>query len=212
VRKTGLFGGSFNPIHNCHIKIAGTALSLFNLDSIIFLPAGISPLKAPGLLAGKKHRLNMLKLALEGNKKFHISTFELNKCGKSYTIETLRYFQSIEPETNFNLIMGEDSFQTIDMWNSYNEILNAANIIVYPRENSSLKNALKRFPKFKLEDENNNYDTYKNFENRFIYYIKAPELRGSSTEIRLNINELRDKANLLPENVLLYIKEKKLYS
>ena len=161
MKKIGLFGGSFNPIHKYHINIAEVALTALDLDQIIFIPTNYSPFKDEKDSLNKEHRCNMLELVMEDYAKFELSKFELMKEGPSYTINTVKYFLSKKVGSELFLIMGEDSFETINKWYSYREILNSTNIIVYPRLNSSYQEVFSRIPKIKFLGKENRISIYK---------------------------------------------------
>lgn len=93
MRKVCILGGSFNPIHLGHLILANTVLEKLNLDEIIFVPCFIQPIKGDKEFASANHRLEMIKLAIENNPKFTFSDIELRRKGKSYTVDTLKYFK-----------------------------------------------------------------------------------------------------------------------
>ena len=93
--KVAIFGGSFNPVHNEHIKVALGAINELELDKLIIMPTFISPHKQNGEVMSAEHRLNMLKLAFMGNSKVEISDYEIEKGGVSYTYQTITHFKSL---------------------------------------------------------------------------------------------------------------------
>lgn len=212
MRRVGLFGGSFNPIHKMHLEIALKAKELLDLDSITFIPAHISPLKDPSLLASNSHRLNMLKIAIEDHKDFNISNVELDRGGKSYTIDTLNIFTKNDPETKYFLIMGLDSLETFKKWHRYDEIIQLVDIIVYPRENCNFQDIISSFEGFnKISPLNNFIDLYQITPSHILYYMKLDNLEGSSTKIRKILTKKAEAAELLPVKVLNYIEKNELY-
>src|SRR5690554_2221227 len=106
--RTGIMGGTFNPVHNGHLITAQAVKEIRSRDKIIFVPNNISPFKENEIHTAPEHRLNMLRLALENVNGFEISGYEINKPGISYTADTLHYFKNLYEKIEF--IMGYDSF------------------------------------------------------------------------------------------------------
>ena len=212
MKRIGLYGGSFNPIHMGHMQIAERACSTFHLDRIIFIPANISPLKDPHSLEKNEHRLKMLELALTGHSCFEISRFELDRGGKSFTIDTIRHFLSKYTNFSMYLIIGEDSLNTISQWKSFKEILTSIDLIVYPRKSLCTEKSpglLKDFKKSsKLPRKRTCRETC---GGHHLYYIDAPHILISSSEVRTSIAKLSLNQNLLPQIVARYIEENALY-
>ncbi len=127
-----LFGGSFDPIHLGHIKIAEHALNLLKADRIIFVPAFHAPLKKR-VLTDYHHRLAMLKIAIKGISKASISEFEIDQKTKVYSIDTIRYFEKLYPNDELYWIMGSDHLKKFKQWKNYDKILESLHILVYKR-------------------------------------------------------------------------------
>ena len=133
----GLFGGAYDPIHNGHLTIAHSLINKLKLDHFFFIPTGIAVTDKN--LTSADHRLNMIKLALT-NSKLNVSTYETDNslgAGKSYTIDTLKYFFKKNNAINF-FIMGSDNFLKINTWKNWEKLLNYAHIILVDRQISSL--------------------------------------------------------------------------
>jgi nicotinate-nucleotide adenylyltransferase len=126
--KIGLFGGSFDCVHNGHLILAEYARMYFNLDSIIFIPCCQSAYKDKAIQASNKDRLYMLNLAVT-NCKDGISSFELDKGGVSYTIETVRYFREYYKEDILYLIAGTDTKDKFNSWKNSEEIKSLVNVV-----------------------------------------------------------------------------------
>lgn len=195
--KIGLFGGSFNPIHNGHIHLAKTINSVVGLDKLIFIPSKISPHKSNEEYVSNEHRFNMCKLAIEDIQNFEVSDFELTRDGISYTIYTVRYFKEKYPNDELFLLIGSDMLLTFDQWREYQEIMSKVTLAVISREdgdyNSLLKKAenLSRYGKILIPD--------------------ITPIEVSSTEIRKNIRFNQDYSCNLDEKVVQYIKSNNLY-
>src|SRR4051794_10152410 len=107
--RLGLLGGSFNPIHRCHLSIAQSALQLLRLDRVLFIPTGDPPHKQPGTLAAAEHRYRMVELAIQGVAEFAVTDMEIRRSGKSYSIDTVRAVQQkYGPSTTVFFMIGLD--------------------------------------------------------------------------------------------------------
>lgn len=136
MKKIGLFGGTFDPIHNGHWAIAFSAFKHLKLNQVLFIPCGIPSHRATPY-AKNYQRLKMLRLALKNNPFFKICDFELKKKTPSFTIETLEYlrlFYSIK-ETEFFWIIGADAFLQIKTWHRWNDLFNLSNFAFFPALN-----------------------------------------------------------------------------
>ena len=149
--KTGILGGTFNPIHNGHLYMAFEAMETLELDRIIFVPNYMPPHKE-AYNRNPEDVLKMLELALEEYDDFIISTFELDKKGLSYTYETLEYFTKIYPYDEFYFIIGEDSYVNFSLWKNPEKIVSFAKIVVFQRQGFDLKES--RATKAVLENQN----------------------------------------------------------
>ena len=134
--RIGLLGGTFNPIHFGHIEIAKASINLLKLDKLIFIPAG-NPWQKNDFISFE-HRLNMLKLALKNIGKVEISELEKDETNPTYTYQTLQKLHSINPETEFVLLMGSDAIKGFLTWKEPNLIKTLARIYVVPRQNDPI--------------------------------------------------------------------------
>lgn len=196
--KIGVYGGSFNPIHLGHIKMAQQIAGRQGLDRVIFIPAACSPFKTGEDYASDIDRLNMCRLALKGYGNFEVSDIEISRGGVSYTAETLKALKELYPDDKLYLIMGADMFLSLKRWRLYTEIFRIADICAVPR-NGDDSDKLKAF----AED-------YKNEGARvFIHNIEL--LPYSSTEIRKRIKEGKSIKELTTASTAQYIAENGLY-
>ncbi len=131
--RIGLFGGSFNPVHIGHLRAAEEIRGLCSLEKVIFIPTHIAPHKPVRTLASPQHRLTMLELAIQDNRHFLVSDAELKRPGRSYSVETLRYFRAAFPEADPFFIMGMDAFAEIDTWKNYRDLFPLCNFVVMTR-------------------------------------------------------------------------------
>ena len=128
-RKIGLFGGTFNPIHLGHLRGAEEVRERCGLHEVIFIPAASPPHKDTRHILEGHHRLEMVKLATQGNHHFSASAAELERPGKSFSIDTLRYFRE-RYEDSFFFILGRDAFLEIETWKDYQDLFSLCHFIV----------------------------------------------------------------------------------
>ncbi|WP_394898892.1 nicotinate-nucleotide adenylyltransferase [Clostridium paraputrificum] len=195
--RVGIIGGTFDPIHLAHIYIAEEAKKKLNLDKIIFMPAGIQPLKTDKKVTEASLRLEMVQKAIEGKIGFEVSDYEIKKEGKSYTYKTLEHFYKEYKDLYF--ITGADCLLDIDKWKEIEKIFSLCKFVVFTRpgyNNNELVNK-KRFVEEKYNGD--------------IILLEVPEIHISSTEIREKIINNEKVDDILPAVVLDIIKEKGLY-
>lgn len=189
--KTGLFFGSFNPIHVGHLIIANHMLQN-GLDKVWFVVSPHNPLKDKKSLLPTNHRLYMAQVATEDNPRFQVSDIETKLDQPSYTVNTLAHLREKYPKNNFTLIMGEDNLRTFHQWKNHEEILRHHEIFVYKRKG-----------------ENNSESTYTHHPN--VKLLDTPLLDVSSTHIRQLIKENKDFRYLVTDKVYQYIGEMNFY-
>ncbi|MEI9477177.1 MAG: nicotinate-nucleotide adenylyltransferase [Deltaproteobacteria bacterium] len=143
-KRIGLFGGTFNPIHLGHLRGAEDIRESFGLDRVVFLPAAIPPHKLRDDVIEPRPRLEMVKLATLANPFFSVSDVEIERSGKSYSIDTLRYFRERQPDSFF-FILGMDAFVEIETWKEYQKLFSLCNFIVMARPGSGKTPPSSRF-------------------------------------------------------------------
>ena len=135
MRKVGLFGGTFDPIHNGHLRMAERALEVFGLDRIWFIPARIPPHKDAAGVSDPFHRYAMVALATQDNRRFAASALELRSEGTSYTIRTVNRVRDLRGTgAEIYFLMGMDSWREIETWKEYRRLLESCSIILLPRD------------------------------------------------------------------------------
>lgn len=196
--KIAIFGGSFNPIHNAHIKLAQRFIDEVSLDKVFFVPTNITPLKDNSNVVSVNHRINMCELALRDYDKFIVSDVEVMREGLSYTSDTIAHFKSKYPDDDLYLIMGADMFYTLEQWHDFSYIMGNVTILTAPRDNYDdelLKSKLKYYDKYSCKA-----------------YITKDFIEDlSSTTIRDMINNNLDVSAYLNADVLSYISQHDLY-
>lgn len=189
--KIGLFFGSFNPVHTGHLLIANYFVQFTHLDKIWFIVSPQNPFKANDTLLDERTRLEMLKLAINGDERFNASDFEFNLTRPSYTVNTLAELQKTHPNDTFIPIIGGDNLQSFHLWKDYETIMANHEIYVYRRAGFHENPLLANHPKIKI--------------------FEVPLLNISSTYIREMLQAEKSVKYLVPEKVEKYIKEHKLY-
>ena len=193
--KICVFQGTFNPIHNAHLKMAEFILENYGFEKIIFIPAAKPPHKDYDL-QNAVHRLNMVKLAAHYNPQFEVSDIEFKLKGKSYSYLTaLELYKQYNIDGKINFIIGTDAFEKIESWYKTDEFKKLVDFIVFVRENNFTP---ERFQHLK----NKGY----NFQ-----FASLPFEDISSTEIREKIAAGNLPDNLIPKAVEEYIRKHELY-
>ncbi len=200
MKKIGIMGGTFNPIHMGHLIIAQAALTGLKLDKVWFMPAGDPPHKDDSIL-DKKHRLQMVAEAIKDNPDFELFTYETDKERPSYTAVTMTDLSADYPDHEFYFIMGTDSFLKLEKWYKP-EIICAHTRLVVANRNNVENDEL-------MAVRNKYMAAYK----AKVDFIDTPQIEISSSsireDIRKNISLVRYK---LPDEVYNYIKTNRLYS
>lgn len=221
LERIGLFGGTFNPIHQGHLRAAEEVRNRFPLGEIYFIPCAIPPHKVPDELASSDDRLEMIQLAISTYPHFKASDVEVTRQGPSFTIDTVRYFESaLVNGPGLYLIMGLDAFLELDTWKSYHDLLVRIPFIVMARPYNGYKNSLPgwsvldEYLKHKISDRytfSPSTSSYLHPSNQPVHIIDISLIDISSTRIRRHIKTGRQFRSLLPEAVADYITNKGLY-
>ena len=189
--RTGIFGGSFNPIHNGHISLARQLREKAGLDEVWLMVSPQNPLKQSSDLLDDNLRMQMARLAVEGQEGIIASDYEIHLSKPSYTWNTLQNLSKDYPDREFVLLMGGDNWALFDKWYHYEDILKNYQIVIYPRRDCPL-NPLGKAPSPQI--------------------VEAELLDISSTEIRQRIKEGKGIRRMVPKAVADFIKEKGLYA
>ncbi len=212
--RIGILGGTFNPIHMAHLRIAEEVRESFDLDKVVFVPSATPPHKP---LAGDlpfATRFAMVKLASAGNHAFAVSDIEGKRGGKSYSIDTIHSLRAEYPDDEFFFIVGSDSFLDIGTWRKYASIFSLCNIVVVERPGAVVVSICTSLP-FDILHEFSYFEAEKRLAHRSgysVYYTKGVPLEISSTAVRRLARLGRSIRFLVPEAVDNYIKEHKLYT
>jgi len=199
LRKTGIMGGTFNPIHVGHLMLAQWAMEEAGLDRIIFVPAGCPYMKMEDPVLPGELRLDMVRAAIEDNPRFSCSSLEIDKRGLTYSYETMEMLKEMLPDDQLYFIMGADCLFTMDNWKNPERILSACRIIAAARNGSSVEEM--NCKRLKLEEKFGGT----------IHLLQFPAMEISSTDIRTRINEGKSIRYMVPEAVRQYIESNHLY-
>ncbi len=192
-RKVGIFGGTFDPIHAGHLITAQEVLTKCGLEKVIFVPSADPPHKERRPLTRAGDRLRMVSLAVEGDPRFSVSSIELERPGKSYTVDTLRQMrESFGPDVELCFIIGADNVPEMRTWKEPERIFDLTEVIVATRTG---------FEPHSLDEP---------FSERMTF-ISTPEIAISSTEIRRRVKRGQSIRYWVPQEVERYIAEKELY-
>lgn len=207
--RTGLFGGTFNPIHIGHLALAENVTDSFALDRMIFIPSKIPPHKTGNIIEPEK-RLEMVRLSAEllGGR-FLVSDYEIAAEGVSFTLKTLMHFRELYPDDEIFFACGTDIFATIETWHEYARLFDYVNFIVVSRSMVSFGKMLEGIPEW-LHDRVVTEEQYAGDKSGKIILYEMPPVDVSSTEIREVLEASYRRANL-PGVVYEYISEKGLY-
>ena len=188
MQRIGILGGTFNPIHIGHLAIAQMAKEKVGLNKVIFVPAFIPPHKTIRHLAAAKDRLAMVRLAISYNPAFGVSSYEIKKGGRSFSIDTVRYFREFyAKKTKLYFIIGGDSLPTLPTWKEIDQLLKMVTFIVVNRPG------------------------YKGNHKGIKHISVESELNIASRDLRKSIIEGKAIKYLVPDKVIEYIKQHRIY-
>ena len=192
MRRIGIFGGSFNPIHNGHAIIASYIMQHGGLDQLWLMVSPQNPLKQPHEMAGELHRLRMTEMVSHRIDGVETSAFEFTMPRPSYTIDTLHALQDKFPDDEFWLVIGADNWAVWDRWRSHDEIIQQFHVLIYPR----------------LGYEVSIPDTLTDR----VRVVNAPIIELSSTTVRELLSHGQSIAFYVPADVEQYIIKHQLYT
>ncbi len=221
LKRIGLFGGTFNPIHMGHVHVIREVKEGFDLDKIFIIPSALPPHKETAGIIDVLDRIKMIRLAFSNDPDFVVSDVELKRSGFSYTIDTVRHFKSILPENaKLYFIVGLDAFLEVDTWKSYKDLFLLIPFIVMSRTATGQSDTvlqsknLESYIKSKISDrykQSASRSCYLHDKKQPIFLFEVTPVDISSTEIRERIRKERTIKSLVPEVVEDLIKTKGLY-
>ena len=190
-KRIALYGGSFDPVHNAHVKIAETVLGHGCVDHLIFIPSAQSPLKKNGPIACDVDRLRMLELITSQQTRFSVDSSAIVTGGVSYTIDWVRNFKISHPSDTLYWVLGADQFEQLDKWREIDSLAKIISFIVIARPNFSLENKPKAIIDY--------------------IHIEMPLLSESSSSIREDCRNGQSIIGRVPQSVQAFISQESLY-
>jgi len=211
--RTGIFGGTFNPIHLGHLRAAEEVRRACGLTRIVFVPAHLPPHKKVRV-APARHRLAMVRLAVRGNPRFSVSDIELRRAGSSYSFETIRFVNSrLHPQDELFFIIGSDAFREIHTWKYYPDFFSACHFIVMGRPGEGIGFDGLLPPDIAGEfTPRPKQACYEHRSGYRVLYQRVTLLDISSTAVRRALRAGDSVRYLVPEAVERYIQKYDLYT
>lgn len=196
--RIGIFGGSFDPVHFGHLLLAELCAEACALDRVWFIPAGVPPHKSGKPLASDTHRIEMLRLAIAGNRRFEVNTLEVDRGGVSFTVDTLHEIRRQHPSATLFFLMGADSLADLPKWRQPEEICNLAQLAIVQRPHSPPPDleAIKRLIPADVPQP---------------HIVWMPAMGLSSSEIRGRVAQGQSIRYWLPRSVQKYLETHGLY-
>jgi nicotinate-nucleotide adenylyltransferase len=201
-QRVGLYGGSFNPIHNGHLIVARSVAECLKLDRVILLPSARPPHKSDRKLLDAGHRAAMVKLAIEGETLFEFSDFDLTREGPSYTIDAVAHYQTMfGPQVELHWIIGADSLAELTTWYRVSELVDACRIVTAAR------------PGWDAIDWTHLCAVLSDAQVSVLQagVLPTPRIDVSSTDIRRRVRDGQSIRSLVPDSVRSYIERNALY-
>jgi nicotinate-nucleotide adenylyltransferase len=191
MKRVGIFGGSFDPVHNAHLALARLALEQLQLDEVRWIPVCRSSQKTRKL-SDAVDREAMVRLAIAGEPRFVLDRIELKRRGVSYTLDTVRELAAAEPGTEWVLILGQDQYATLHTWRDWRELVARVTLAIANRPDvvAAANEQIARVPH---------------------QIVTLPMMDISSTEVRRRVAAGESIANLVPPAVASYIERRQLY-
>ncbi|MCC2626541.1 MAG: nadD [Thermomicrobiales bacterium] len=196
--RIGVLGGTFDPVHNGHLRIADTLRTALNLDRVLWVPAGRPPHKSDQIVSSDRDRLAMLDLALAGSATDEISTIDIDRSGPSYTADTLEILAGRFPSARLFFLMGEDSLRDLPTWHDPERILRVAELAVAGRPG--------------VETDLESLELQVPGVGKHVHVVPTKEIAISSSDIRRRVRESQPVGGLVPAIVEAYIRDNGLYA
>lgn len=205
-----IFGGTFDPVHNGHIKTSLTIQSYFRFDSYYFLPCK-NPTIKPQSSASSKQRVEMLELAIKPYSDFKIDTREIDRDTPSYMTYTLQSVRSEHNNASLTLIIGYDALLSLPGWYQWEKIITLANLLVINREEFSQQPIPEPIKNLLNQNRNDDKNALLSHKSGIMCLFDAGHYDIASTRIREQLKQHKELKNELPESVYDYIKRQGLY-
>lgn len=211
MKHIGLLGGTFNPIHFGHLRMAQELADALNLDEVRFIPAANPPHKITPTVSAQQ-RVAMVQLAIDDNPLFKLDARELERAGASYTIDTLISLrEELGSKASLCLMMGSDAFTKLDSWHRWDELLNYCHIILVQRPNAKSEKLSDKMTAFLSQHYTENLDDLAEKTAGYIHMQAITTQDISATHIREKLATGNSAKYLMPDTVLAYIQQQQLY-
>jgi len=211
--RLGIFGGTFDPIHLAHLRCAEEVREALGLDRVLFVPAAIPPHKRGRHVAAAAHRLAMVRLAIARNPHFILSAVELDRPGRSYSVDTLRILREGMRGTRFTLLLGLDAFREIRTWKEYQTLFTLTDVAVFSRPPYPLSAARGLLPVATRRQFCYGRDrrTLVHESGHRIRFLRVTSLDISASDIRHRLRHGASIRYLVPPAVEQYLNRHRLY-
>lgn len=191
--RLGIFGGSFDPPHIGHLLVADNACEQLRLDRLVFVPAGMQPLKAGRAVADAPQRLEMVRLLADGDPRFEVSAAEVDRSGLSFSVETLTHFALEYPDAERFFLVGADVLSSFARWREPQRVLELATLVVLQRADADPP----ALPP--------------GMDSRSLRRLETRRVDISSTEVRSRVRQGKSIRGFVTDNVAAYIARNGLY-
>jgi nicotinate-nucleotide adenylyltransferase len=203
--RLAILGGTFDPIHNGHLRAAETVGKAFDIDEVHFIPAFTPPHKSRSDITSVFHRFAMVALATTGFERFRVSTLEVDRLESRYSVDTLELMHSTYPGSSFFFITGTDMYCQIEEWKDYRRLFQLTSFAIVNRPGFAMRTDL---GEFKVIDRGS---TAEISDKLGVYYLPYLQEDVSSTQIREEARKGRDIGAWIPTEVESYIARNAIY-
>lgn len=205
-----LFGGTFDPIHNGHLKAARALIEELKIDTLHLMPNAVPPHRDQPA-ASAEQRLTMVQLACQAHPNLVAEDFELNSNEPSYTVKTLKHFHNRYPRDTLLFVMGMDSLVSLDSWYQWQQLLDYSHLLVMPRPGYKINNASDSLRDYIARHKTDKTTALQCRQQGLIYIADTPLVDVSATQVRQQLAAGSTDVSV-PESVLNYIQQQQLYT
>jgi len=211
--RTGILGGTFNPIHLAHLRIAEEVQQVFALDRVLFIPAAEPPHKDVAGQVSFRHRYAMVAAAIKGHPGFEVTDLEMRRSGKSFSVDTLEILRGEDPDGERFFIIGLDSYRDIASWKDFARLFELCHLVVTTRPGVRVEAPLAPLPVAIHGDfcYDETEEKIRHKSGHYVYFLRGTHLDISSTQIRQRLIAGQPTNGSLPTAVAEYIKAHGLY-
>ncbi len=208
--RIGLFGGTFNPVHVAHLRAAEEAREAYGLDRVEFVLSAVPPHKPDAGVAATAHRLRMLELALAGNPTFLVNRTEVEREGRSYSIDTIRAARAQHPDAAYTFIVGADAFAEIESWKEFASIFELCSVCVLSRPGNVVERPPIAVEKAFCYDPGTRM--YVHRSGHSLHFLSITSLMISASDVRRRRAAGLSVRYLVPDAVESYMRDHELFT